>query len=177
MTTSGGARDCVEHSAAPWRAWPLSAALYGGFRTDSWHNHRLFIMQSIFRLASPQRALGRKHEFIGDAELKMDWTEPRTEPDVMGIYSSASIRGWLFVTRIVSMMKAWSGFDGAIAGFRNVSGGGKRTKSDRMYRWPHHGASEPRDPICDGLDCSAQVAFMRYPGLRTVPLVARCARR
>lgn len=53
-------------------------------------------MQSIFRLASPQRALGRKHEFIGDAELKMDWTEPRTEPDAMGIYSSESIRGVAF---------------------------------------------------------------------------------
>jgi hypothetical protein len=30
---------------------------------------------------------------IGDAELKMDWTEPRTEPNAMGIDSFFLIVG------------------------------------------------------------------------------------
>jgi hypothetical protein len=30
---------------------------------------------------------------IGDAELKREWTEPRTEPDAMGIDSDFSIVG------------------------------------------------------------------------------------
>ena len=45
------------------------------------------IVQSVFSLASPQLGRVAPESLTGDAELKMDWTEPPTELNPMGIYS------------------------------------------------------------------------------------------
>jgi hypothetical protein len=68
------------------------------------HNRSMHIMQSVFSLASPQIRRAACRELTGDAELKMDWTEPPTELNAMGFYSGglvfgdgqiARVDGWL----------------------------------------------------------------------------------
>ena len=60
---------------------------------DTAHNRQLHIMQSVFSLASPQIRRAACRELTGDAELKMDWTEPPTELNAMGFYSSCLVFG------------------------------------------------------------------------------------
>ena len=50
-------------------------------------------MQSIFRLAFATGKACRYGELTGDAELKMDWTEPPTKLDAMGFYSGCLFFG------------------------------------------------------------------------------------
>ena len=56
------------------------------------HNHWAHIVQSVFSLASPQISIVCR-ELTGDAELKMDWTEPPTELDAMEFYSGCLVFG------------------------------------------------------------------------------------
>jgi hypothetical protein len=46
-------------------------------------------------------------ELTGDAELKMDWTEPPTELDAMGIYSGCLVFG-------DDQIAAWTGLLGDV---------------------------------------------------------------
>jgi hypothetical protein len=50
-------------------------------------------VQSVFSLASPQIRRAACRELTGDAELKMDWTEPPTELNAMGFYSGGLVFG------------------------------------------------------------------------------------
>src|ERR1700757_1332351 len=54
------------------------------------HSPAREIVQSVFSLASQQRAFDPNTDLSGDAELKTDWTEPPTALNAMGFESSVS---------------------------------------------------------------------------------------
>jgi len=62
-----------------------------GVRCAFWLGLRLLfrwqqrVMQSVFSSASPQERQGLRRSWLGEAELKTDWTKPPAELDAMGV--------------------------------------------------------------------------------------------